>query len=215
MPPRERRTLLLLLLLAAAGHGARLALLPPGAPPGAVLAGPGGGPPPRTEASARGSRIGPVDLDRAGAAEIAGLPGIGPGLARRIVADRESRGTFGDLAGLDRVRGVGPKLLAELAPHVTFSGPRAAPAPQVLAAPHLSAPAPAGAAALFAAADPAMLERLPGIGPARARAITAWQRERGPIRSAQDLARIPGIGARLAGQVWAAAESGLGGPPPR
>lgn len=62
-----------------------------------------------------------VDLDVASAAEIERLPRIGPTLARRIVANRDSLGPFGDLEGLKRVRGVGPALARILAPHVTFS----------------------------------------------------------------------------------------------
>ncbi len=62
-----------------------------------------------------------VDMDVATAAEIERLPRIGPTLARRIVANRDSLGPFGDLEGLKRVRGVGPALARILAPHVTFS----------------------------------------------------------------------------------------------
>jgi len=64
---------------------------------------------------------GPVDLDRASADEIERLPYVGPVLARRIVADRDSAGPFGSLEGLQRVRGVGPALARKLAPNVTFS----------------------------------------------------------------------------------------------
>lgn len=64
----------------------------------------------------------PVDVDAAGAAELDALPGIGPSLAARIVADREARGPFGSLDGLRRVKGVGDVLIARLAPRVTFSG---------------------------------------------------------------------------------------------
>jgi competence protein ComEA len=64
---------------------------------------------------------GRVDLDVATAAEIERLPRIGPSLARRIVADRDSLGPFGSLEEFGRVRGVGPALLRALAPLVTFS----------------------------------------------------------------------------------------------
>lgn len=63
-----------------------------------------------------------MDLDRASARELERLPGIGPGLAARIVADREAHGSFGGLAGFDRVPGVGPALLGRVAPHAAFSG---------------------------------------------------------------------------------------------
>ena len=67
-------------------------------------------------------RPSPVDLDVAGAAEIERLPRIGPALARRIVASRDSLGPFGEIAAVERVRGVGPRVAATIAPYVTFSG---------------------------------------------------------------------------------------------
>lgn len=68
-----------------------------------------------------------LDLDAATPADIERLPGIGPAIARRIVADREAKGTFGCLAALDAVKGIGPALLARLDSLVTFSGaPRTA-----------------------------------------------------------------------------------------
>jgi hypothetical protein len=63
-----------------------------------------------------------VDLDLADEATIEALPGIGPSLARRLVADRTLHGPFGSLEGLARVKGVGPVLRARLADRVTFSG---------------------------------------------------------------------------------------------
>jgi competence protein ComEA len=65
-----------------------------------------------------------VDLDRASIAQIEGLPGIGPALARRIVAHRDSAGSFGALEAVCEVRGVGPRLAERLRPLVTFTGPR-------------------------------------------------------------------------------------------
>jgi competence protein ComEA len=63
-----------------------------------------------------------VDLDLASAAEIERLPGIGPALAGRIVASRDSAGPFGGLPALGRVKGMGPATLGRLARLVTFSG---------------------------------------------------------------------------------------------
>lgn len=69
-----------------------------------------------------------VDLDRAPANELERLPGIGPALARRIVAWRDSAGAFGSLAALCGVRGIGPATAERLRPRVTFSGVRPGPA---------------------------------------------------------------------------------------
>ena len=63
-----------------------------------------------------------VDLDVASESEIESLPRIGGVLARRIVSDRSANGPFGSLAGFQRVRGVGPALVALLKGRVTFSG---------------------------------------------------------------------------------------------
>jgi competence protein ComEA len=56
-----------------------------------------------------------LNVNRATAVELEALPGIGPALARRIVADRESRGAFATVDALDRVPGIGPALVARLA----------------------------------------------------------------------------------------------------
>lgn len=69
-----------------------------------------------------GQPAAPVDVDRAAARELEALPYIGPALARRIVASRDSLGPFGSLEALGRVKGVGPATLRRLAPLVTFSG---------------------------------------------------------------------------------------------
>jgi DNA uptake protein ComE-like DNA-binding protein len=64
---------------------------------------------------------GPVDLDIATEKEIEGLRNIGPALAKRIVADRDSFGPFGSMEGFSRVKGVGPSMVAKLDSTVTFS----------------------------------------------------------------------------------------------
>lgn len=57
-----------------------------------------------------------VDINRAEVPELVQLPGIGPGLAERIVASRKEEGPFRDVDDLDRVRGIGPKTLDRLRP---------------------------------------------------------------------------------------------------
>lgn len=60
-------------------------------------------------------------MDTSSAELLETLNGVGPALAGRIVADRDSAGPFGSLDGLRRVKGIGPALSARLAPQVTFS----------------------------------------------------------------------------------------------
>jgi competence ComEA-like helix-hairpin-helix protein len=61
-----------------------------------------------------------IDVNRAGAAELETLPGIGPVLAARIVAERERRGPFRSVDDLRRVSGIGPVTSRKLAPYLLF-----------------------------------------------------------------------------------------------
>jgi competence ComEA-like helix-hairpin-helix protein len=127
----DARAALLLAVLAAFGVGARLVLAPGAGAPGDVHLAVGRPTDSTThsevaEQAARLARpLAPgerIDLDRANAAELARLPRIGPALSARIVADRAERGPFGSLEALDRVTGIGPKLLEAIRPHASFSG---------------------------------------------------------------------------------------------
>jgi competence protein ComEA len=64
---------------------------------------------------------GPIDLDRAQEWEILSLPKVGPSLAHRILANRDSLGPFGSLDELRRVKGVGDGVVSAISPYVTFS----------------------------------------------------------------------------------------------
>jgi competence protein ComEA len=59
-----------------------------------------------------------VDINTADWPELAQLPDIGETLARRIVQSRQQEGPFRRHADLDRVRGIGPKLLARIEPYL-------------------------------------------------------------------------------------------------
>lgn len=61
-------------------------------------------------------------MDVASAAQIDSLPGVTPLMARRIVADRMSRGPFATPDGLRRVIGVGPNFFKRIDTLITFSG---------------------------------------------------------------------------------------------
>lgn len=70
-----------------------------------------------------------IDLDLASVTTIESLPRIGPALAKRIVANRDSFGAFGSLDGIQRVRGIGAGLAKSLRDRVTFSGTASPTAP--------------------------------------------------------------------------------------
>ncbi len=86
-------------------------------PSGAALGTAFAPPPLRNVAAARPDPV--LNLNRATAVELEGLPGVGSSLARRIVADREVRGPFATVAALDRIPGIGPGLVARLGGLVT------------------------------------------------------------------------------------------------
>ena len=63
-------------------------------------------------------RPGGLEMDRATASDWERLPGIGPSLAARIVADRAEHGPFQTPEGLLRVRGIGPRTLERIRPYL-------------------------------------------------------------------------------------------------
>lgn len=215
----ERRAVLLLAALAALGGVYRIARAP-AAHPGASLIAPElrgedvarqAALSRRAEALARpllpGER---VDVDRASVEELERLPRIGRELARRIVEDRDARGPFGGLAGLRRVTGIGPALLAALERATTFSGTPRQAWPGLGAAKRPTGPSGRGAAGDRCPADgepvalnsatAEALQCVRGIGPALAARIVQDRAARGPFGRIEELDRIPGIGQRLVGR---------------
>jgi competence ComEA-like helix-hairpin-helix protein len=61
----------------------------------------------------------PLDVNHADATAFARLPGVGAGLAQRIVEERERRGRFDSPEALRYVLGMGPKKLAAIRPFIT------------------------------------------------------------------------------------------------
>ncbi|HYD00399.1 MAG TPA: helix-hairpin-helix domain-containing protein [Phycisphaerales bacterium] len=59
-----------------------------------------------------------LDINTATAAQLEHLPGIGPAIASRIVADRAKHGPYLTVEQLDRVDGIGPKTIQKLRPYI-------------------------------------------------------------------------------------------------
>lgn len=145
MAGRAALLLLVALPLALAGWRSR------GWPAGAVAV--RGGPPPPCEPEGRGAAprgwIGcaadpgrsrpltgperllvglPLSLDEASAEELALVPGLTPGLAAAVVAERTRRGRFASVEDLaHRVAGIGPARLARARIHLTTTSTVVAP----------------------------------------------------------------------------------------
>jgi competence protein ComEA len=86
-----------------------------GAGPGALAADGSGGPGPGSDASGARSADGRLDVNRASAAELETLPGIGPAKAAAIVSDRERNGPFRVPGDLRRVSGIGEATFQRIA----------------------------------------------------------------------------------------------------
>ena len=63
-----------------------------------------------------------VDLNAAGAKRLTALSGIGPVLAKRIVAYRKEHGDFSRPAELEEVSGIGPSTLEEIRDRLKAEG---------------------------------------------------------------------------------------------
>jgi competence ComEA-like helix-hairpin-helix protein len=83
----------------------------------------------------------PLDLNRATAAELEALPGIGARLAARIVAARDRRGAFAKIDDLLDIPGIGSRILAGVAGQVTV-GARPPPGSAPPRSPAETAPSP-------------------------------------------------------------------------
>ena len=83
-----------------------------------LLAATAGPPASPATAPARTPATPKVDVNRASAAELVGVPGIGERLAQAIVELREKKGPYTKLEDLLEVRGIGEKNLASLSEHL-------------------------------------------------------------------------------------------------
>jgi competence protein ComEA len=154
-----------------------------------------------------------IDLNQARRVDLVVLPGVGEGLAQRIVRYREEHGGFRSVDDLRRVQGVGPTLLARLRPLVRVqdgvaeeeSGPA-----ETLTTVSIQArqkantaarPAPSAKSEKLTSpininrATAAELQTLPGIGPKLAQRVLD-ERAHGRFKSVDDLRRVAGIGVK-------------------
>ncbi|MFZ2957554.1 MAG: helix-hairpin-helix domain-containing protein [Candidatus Ozemobacteraceae bacterium] len=158
-----------------------------------------------------------VNINTAGHAELDTLPGIGPVLADEIINYRYFYGPFRTSYDLVKVRGIGEAKYAAIANMITCSGgassgyvPPVAPSntdPYSSNTDPYSGSGSSGKLNINFATQ-AELEVLPGIGPAKARAIIDYRTRYGKFQRVEDVRNVPGIGdatyQKIAGSIMTA-----------
>jgi competence ComEA-like helix-hairpin-helix protein len=159
---------------------------------------PGGAEPLELQAGGTLSRF---EVNTVSRAELMQMPGVGPGLADKIVRYREEHGIITRVEQLDQVPGIGPKTL-ELLRNVLYLQdteqiPEQPTPVQTLQAPVVK---PAATRLDVNTASFAELQALPRIGPTLALRIIEERRRRA-FTSVDDLRRVHGIGVKTLEQV--------------
>jgi competence protein ComEA len=171
-----------------------------------------------------------LDPNRAPEAELDRLPGVGPGLARAIVAARDTL-PFDGVEDLARVRGIGGSTVEKLRPLLSVgtvpvrrSPARAPGAARPVGAPGGSrnplespsprpSPTPAGADPVvdLNRATARELEALRGVGPVLAERIVETRRRLGGFRSVDQLLEVKGVGPAVLERLRERVRVGPGG----
>jgi competence protein ComEA len=156
-----------------------------------------------------------IDLNKADAVTLQQLPGCGEVLSERIVAHRTKYGSFRSLSDLRNVQGVGPALLERWRDRLYLSLPEddeESETPKKDERPTVQAPPRSGGTSTppraigkkplapgerinVNRAGAEELQRLDGIGATLAGRIIEARRER-PFKDVNDLKRVHGIGAK-------------------
>lgn len=152
---------------------------------------------------------GGIDINTASESELTKLPGIGKSKAAAIVAHRAANGPFRSVDDLTKVKGIGAKTMEAIRPMVSIGGgvqggggaaPGAETRPAEGAAPKAPKASASGLVDLNTATE-SELTSLPGIGPAKARAILAFRAQAGRFSSVDQLRSVKGIGEKTMEQL--------------
>jgi competence protein ComEA len=147
-----------------------------------------------------------IDLNRASRAELMQVPGVGPQLAERIVAERDGRGRFGRVDDLAGIHGIGEATLNRIRPWVTVEAGEPIGSPSATEPDRLTRKPPGPTHTVkkpnipdrlidLNTATAAELDKLPGIGPVLAGRIVA-ERDKKAFAKVEDLRRVSGIGQK-------------------
>jgi competence protein ComEA len=146
----------------------------------------------------------PLNLNRAGEAELRLLPGVGPTLAQRIVEHRQKNGRFRSVDDLRLVPGIGKVTFERLSPRVTVDDDDSAdmevadgPMPARTGRMTKTDVAKGGEIIDVNRASAADLRKIPGIGPAISQSIIDYRLKNGPFRNLEELCKVKGIKSKM------------------
>ena len=132
-----------------------------------------------------------IDINRASAAELSGLPGIGASIAQRIVDYRQVHGAFTRPEDIMNVNGIGAAKFRAIQGRITVSGTSITSSTDGLID--------------INRASAKELEQLTGVGPATAKRIVEYRQLHGNFTRPEDLINVRGIGAakleKMRGQI--------------
>lgn len=142
----------------------------------------------KTVASLASAKFSLVDVNKATIKELEKLPGVGPTKARAIVEYRKKNGAFKQIQDLLKVSGIGKETLKKFSKMVTG---------------FLLLNQPLKSTNLVdinkAAIDE--LEKLPSIGPTKAKEIVEYRNAHGPFSNIEELLKVKGIGPKTLNKI--------------
>lgn len=127
-----------------------------------------------------------IDLNKADLEQLMSLPGIGTVKAKAIISYRQAHGNFNSIDDLINVTGIGPSTLEKIRDYVTVSKTDEVQVNMNNELKKIN----------INEADEKQLEKLPGIGPSKAKRIIEYREKNGKFKSLDELLNVNGIGPK-------------------
>ncbi|WP_232617982.1 ComEA family DNA-binding protein [Thermosipho africanus] len=127
-----------------------------------------------------------IDLNKADLEQLMSLPGIGTVKAKAIISYRQAHGNFNSIDDLINVTGIGPSTLEKIRDYVTVSKTNEVQINMNNELKKIN----------INKADEKQLEKLPGIGPTKAKRIIEYREKNGKFNSLNELLNVNGIGPK-------------------